>query len=326
VQTEVALDADVGIAAIEMVLGQYRYGRYLEDRSLPETGARLLLRDTIEQHLGRPHGKSAFAFSRAGDVVGIILFRLSEWDSEYFGWNVAIVDSLIVQGPDDAAKSDIALGLLNRFHDWCRSADVRFVSARIPALDLPVVHSFEALGFRYIESWIFNKYDLRKKDERPQCSFELRLAEPKDLAIMSEYSNGAFASQRFHADPHIPVEKAEQLYRNWIKTAFDDPNQKILVHDVSGRPAAFLIYFTRDLRKYFDLQFAMWKMALLDPSQRGRGMGTEFLWAMLDYHRTEGLDVVDSGLSMRNQDSLNLHNKVGFKVVSTLVTFHKWLS
>jgi RimJ/RimL family protein N-acetyltransferase len=86
-----------------------------------------------------------------------------------------------------------------------------------------------------------------------------------------------------------------------------------------------MIYYSSDLREYFGLQFAMWKMALLDPMNRNKGLGTDFFIACLHYHREEGLDVVDSGLSIRNLSSLNLHIKLNFKITSTLVTLHKWL-
>ena len=69
----------------------------------------------------------------------------------------------------------------------------------------------------------------------------------------------------------------------------------------------------------------MWKMIVLDSAHRGRGLGTGFFIALAHYHRQEGLDIIGSGLSVRNLASLNLHNKLDFKVFSTLVTFHKWL-
>jgi L-amino acid N-acyltransferase YncA len=86
-----------------------------------------------------------------------------------------------------------------------------------------------------------------------------------------------------------------------------------------------MVYFPSDLTEFFGIRAAMWRMALLDPSRRGKGLGTGFFQSLVAYHGQEGLDIVDSGVSMRNLASLNLHNKCGFKVSSTLLTFHKWL-
>jgi len=142
---------------------------------------------------------------------------------------------------------------------------------------------------------------------------------------MLDYSKGAFATQRFHADPYIDPDKADSLYRKWILTAFEDPHQQILVLDVDNSPLAFMITQRIDLRQCFGLQFVVWRMALLDPSSRGRGWGTKFFVSLMHHHRKEGIDVVDSGVTMRNLASLNLHSKLHFKIVCIRVTFHKWL-
>ena len=279
----------------------------------------------MRQYLRRDDTHHIAAFTSSGRTIGIISFRLSRWDTEHFGYNVALIEAVIISELDYDQKLEITKKLLAEFHTWCQAAQIRFVSVKLSALDLPVIHGFEHCGFNYLESWIYNKYDLNRVDQLGQTSYELRLARPTDCDFMLKYAKGAFATHRFHADSHIAPDKAETLYEKWILTAFNDPNQRILTLDVEDRPVAFMIYYKNDLRPYFGLQFAMWKMGLLDPKSRGRGLGTDFFMALPHYHYKEGLDVVDSGLSIRNLASLNLHNKLNFKVVSVLVTLHKWL-
>jgi RimJ/RimL family protein N-acetyltransferase len=282
--------------------------------------------DHVRDYLSRGDSECAAAFSSSGELVGIALFKLSQWDTEHFGYNGAIIESIMTKGVGFEQRQEIAAALLEQFGIWARAANVRFVSVKIPALDLPVVHSCECGGFRYIESWIYNKHDLHPVEELGEARYRLRLARPDDCSVMLDYAKGAFVTHRFYADPHIPQQKADSLYDKWILTAFRDSRQEIAVLDVENRPAAFMIYYKEDLRHYFGLQFAMWKMAVLDPASRGKGLGTDFFIALMHHHRQDGLEVVDSGLSMRNLASLNLHNKLRFKVVSALVTFHKWLA
>jgi len=97
------------------------------------------------------------------------------------------------------------------------------------------------------------------------------------------------------------------------------------VLELENKPAAFMIYWENDLRQYFGRQFIIWKMVLLDPANRGKGLGTDFYAALKHQHHSDGFDVIESGLSIRNRASLNLCSKVGFKSGSSLVTFHKWL-
>jgi L-amino acid N-acyltransferase YncA len=258
-------------------------------------------------------------------LQGLLLFKLSDWDTHHFGINTSLIDFVVVEETEREKKAAITERLLIKYQRWCEANKIRFVVVKIPALDLPVIHAFEKNGFRFMENWIYNKYELRHLDRQSKQPLELRLIKPAELDQMISFSKGAFVTHRFHADSHIPKERAEALYEKWIQTAFRDPKQRILVHEKDGKPAAFMIYYPSDLRSYFHLRFAQWKMALLDPSLKGRGLGTNFFLSLLHYHLKEGLDVVDSGLSSNNLTSLNLHNKLNFKIFCNLVTFHKWI-
>jgi GNAT superfamily N-acetyltransferase len=315
---------DVDPNNLERLVGQYQYGRYCEDPHLALASARRLVFDNLRKSLSGEGVHTFCAVSDAGELLGIILFKLSQWDTEHFGFPFGIVDSLLTLPGSYDQEFETATTLLRAFQKWCQSNAVRFVSTRAPALHLPVVHSLESQGFRYIETWIYNKYDLTKEANFGD-SRELRLAEPSDRQFMLEFSKGAFVTHRFHADARFSRDKAESLYEKWILTAFHDPLQEILVLDAGGKPAAFMIYYKSDLRDYFGLQFAMWKMALMDPQARGQGLGSQFFLALLNRHRQDGLDVVDSGLSMRNLVSLNLHNKLNFRVTSSVLTYHLWI-
>lgn len=312
-------------AALEALTGQCRYGRYCEDTSLPLEESRRLVRDRVREYRSREDAQCLAALSPSGELLGLLLCKLSRWDSEHFGYPVVVIDSVIVKALGYAAELEAALALLVELREWCRNSDVRFLSARVSARDLPVIHGFERSGFEYIESWIYNTYRLDRLPEPKLDPRPLRATRPGDLEFMLGYAKGAFSTQRFHADPRVAPEKADSLYRKWILTAFEDPQQRILALEHADKPVAFMIYSESDLRQYFSRRFAMWRMALLDPESRGKGIGSDFFTALLYHHRREGLDAVDSGLSLRNLASLNLHNKLGFKVVATLVTFHQWL-
>lgn len=310
----------------EGLIEQYKYGRYIEDRSLPLKDSRRFMLDYMRRFISQDDSECISAFSSAGQLLGVLLFRLSRWDTELFEYKVAIIDSIITRELVYDQSLKAANALLEHFLVWCKTSDIRFVSAKVPALNLPVVHSLENFGFRYIESWIYNKYDLNKIDGLSEVPYELRLARPNDCHVMLDYAKGAFATHRFYADPFIPRQKADSLYEKWIITAFRDLQQEILVLDVENKPVAFMIYYKNDLRQYFGLQFAMWKMALLNPASRGKKLGIDFFIAVMRHNRKDGLDVVESGLSMRNLASLNLHIRLNFKVISTLANFHKWLT
>ncbi len=317
-------ESHVNRIGVEALIGKYNYGRYCEDRSLPVEQSRRLVVDRLWKLITQPGFQYIAAYSLSEELLGLLLFRLSEWDSEHFGYNVAVIESIISKSLGYEQELEIVNILIEKFFSWCETSKIRFVSVRVPALNLPVIHSMERWGFNYIENWIFNKFDLSKLSGFIKPPLRLRLARQGDLDYMLDYSKDAFSTQRFHADAHITCNQANSLYHKWILTAYNDPNQEILVCDIENKPAALMIYYRSDLQQYFGLRFAMWKMALLDPQYRSKGLGKDFFVALLYHHQEEDLNVVDSGLTTRNIASLNLHTKLNFEVITTLVTFHRW--
>jgi GNAT superfamily N-acetyltransferase len=318
-------EREIDRATLESLLSTYEYGRYCEDKSLPLDPARQLVLDRLLQYLAQPDSRRIAAYSPAGELLGLITFKISDWDSEHFGVTTAIIETIVTRKLDYEKELYLANTLVRKFLDWSKTSEVRFVSVKVPSKDLPVVHGLESNGFHFIESWIFNKFDLSRLEDLSEPSHKLRLARPEDRDFMVEYSHDAFSTHRFHADAHIPRKRADSLYEKWILTAFDDPHQEILVLDSDQRPAAFMIYYLSDLRPYFGQQYVMWKMGLLDPQSRSKGLGRLFFTSLLYHHRAGGFDVVDSGLSIRNIASLNLHTRLNFKITCSLVTFHRWL-
>lgn len=323
IKTKIVNQVDVN--QIGGLISQYKYGRYCEDPSLSIERTRYYMSDYVREYVSHADSKCILAFSSSEKLLGALSFKLSDWDTEHFGFKVAIIDLIMTIESGYDQKRDVTKALLKEFDRWCKSDCVRFTWCKVPALNIPAIHSFEDCGYRYAETWIYNKYDLKAVDTLKKVRYSLRLARTEDYSWMIKYSRNGFSTQRFHADPHISIQKAESLYEKWIRTAFQDSKQEILTLDIKGRPVAFMTYYKNDLSRYFGLRFAKWRMLLADPDSRGKGIGTDFFIALLQYHRKDGLDVVDSELSMRNLISLNLHTKVNFRVIGTLVTFHKWM-
>lgn len=310
---------------IERLISGYDYGRYIEDGDLDRGASRRFLTAGIVNTMAKGDSRHLIEYDSTGNLAGLLLFRLSGWDSQHFGLPVALIDGCYLADRDYSSRFAVANRLLEQFDRWSCGEGIRFVAVKAPSLDLPLVHAYEKWGFGYIESWVFNRYNLNRFDSSAMPLLPLRLARPEDREYMNQYSQGAFDTQRFHADFRIPRDKADSLYLKWIETSYTDPTQSILVYEPEGKPAAFMIFYINDFRAELGVRYVQWKMALLDPALRGKGIGNSFFHSLLHHHRQAGDDVVDSGLSMRNLVSLNLHNRIGFKIISTIVTFHKWI-
>jgi hypothetical protein len=318
------INSNLSESKLNVLLKKYNFGRYVEDNTFNSVQAKLYLKNILVDYLSIQGNEYILASDEKGLPIGVIFYRKSKWDTDHFGYKVAVIDQLITLQENYNSIKEIATTLLSSFDKWAIENEVKFVTIKVPSKDLGVLHAVESKEFNYIENWIYNHYDLRKLQEDSQGRFLIRYANEEDKDYMIRYSKGAFSTQRFHADKRIKVEQADRLYEKWIVSAFEDVNQEIAVYDHKGVPTAFMIYYKSDLTEYFNCKFAMWKMGLVNPEMAHMGIGNKFVESLFQFHKNENLDIIDSGLSIRNIVSLNWHNKLKFKISSTLVTFHKW--
>jgi RimJ/RimL family protein N-acetyltransferase len=300
-----------------------KFGRYCEDPDLPIELSVQLTFDGCRKLLERKDPNVFSYIDNSSVLQGLLFYRKSGWDTEHFNKPTAVIENIYTRNDNSYQKTEIVFILLKQLLKWCDENHIEFIFTRISAMDLITIHCLEELGFNFIESWIFNKFTLNKL-KKGEVLIKLRYAVDSDLEYMILYAQNAFITQRFHADQHITYEQAEAVYPKLINEAFYDKEKKILVYEENNIPLAFMIYSHLDLKSYYNLKFAVWKLAIIDPNQRGKGIGSAFFKAVMDHHCDEGIDIVDSSLSIRNIASLNTHNKIGFKVICSLVTMHRW--
>ena len=309
---------------LDNLIGDYRYGRYCEDGHLSLGLAQAFELGILKDYLAGEDAVSVRAVSPQGKSLGVLLARYSSWDSEHFGYNVAIIDYLLTADVTHKFDVDIILAMLDVFDAWCQQEGVKFVSVRLSSMQLPAIHGLQQRGYEYIESYILNSFDLRGYETDKRHDAQLRLVLPGEVDKMIAHADGAFAIQRFHADPHIDKQKAESLYHKWIESAFQDPRREILVLDVGDEPAAWAVCWPQDLRSQLGFCSVTTQVLLVAPEMRSSGVGLSLMSGLFQYYGAKDVDIIDSGLTMRNIASLNWHNKLGFRIISTQVTFHKW--
>ena len=321
---KIEINSAISKDVLERLIVHHKYGRFGEDIRLTPEMAQSYELHRISSYLERESVVTFLAVSDSGEALGLLLARLSLWDTEHFGYRVAVIDYVICNESPEIAQLNPAQYLVRAFDKWCLAKDVRFASVRLSGMQLQAIHVLEEERFHYIESYIKNVFELSRLGDRADHLSALRPIRPEELGIMLDFSQNAFADQRFHADANIDPTKAESLYRKWIHSAFNDPKREILVMDIDEQAAAFAICFEQDHRPYLDTRSITTEMAVTNPGIRGKGLGTDLFLSLFRYYRDCGVDVIYSGLTMRNLTSLNWHSKLGFRTVSVQVTFHKW--
>lgn len=167
------------------------------------------------------------------------------WDSRHFG--IRMGELSFASGIEEAPFK----GLVEAALKEARAAGLRQLMARAHPSQIRLIHALEENAFRLVDTLMTLELTIPSKTPAPPELPPVRLANGKDLPGLMQLAREAFADRevwldRFHADPHIPKEKADGLYAEWIRNSVqpNSPEESMadctLVAEVDGTLAGFI--------------------------------------------------------------------------------------
>ncbi len=243
----------------------------------------------------------------------LLAWEEAPWDSRIFGAPVLQVTDIAVRGSSAHAdtrafvRSRDALGAL-------------LVSCRLAHDRLPESMMLESIGFRFIEMVFQPELELAGlPSAEPLQPLTVEPARDEDLTAIEAIAASAFTNERFHADPRLPRERADQRYRQWARSSHGHASQRLMALREDGDLVAFFV--TEQLPD----ATCYWHLTAVAPSAQGRGIGRRAWQTMLARAKAEGAGRVRSSIAARNHRVLNLYASLGFRFPPPRMTFH-WVS
>ena len=261
------------------------------------------------------------------DVRGFACFNLLPWDSEQLGVKAARIDYLVADG-SYYEQLRIKDALLERLLTQVEACGVGHLSVRIDASDYSSLHALEGADFHTIDTLITFAIDLDKqRPQKPDHDFKIRLAGPADAEQLADLARTAFVYDRFHSDPSIDRERADELHATWLR---DSCNGKavdavLLAEDDKGLLGFASCLLQRDTDKLGRMVGTMILAASAERA-RGRGVAHATMMAASEWMRQQGCDVVEGGTQVRNIPSVRLFRRCGFLMVGASVSLRKLCS
>ncbi len=144
-----------------------------------------------------------------------------------------------------------------------------------------------------------------------------RPASAADLPALEAIARGAFATDRFHLDPHLPPGKADARYARWIRTSFEAGEDLFVLEAFGGESLLGFVLARRPAPGTYDVT-----LAATDPRLRHSGAGLALYQAMLAESVRRGIRRVLASISINNLDSLKVAERLGFTALNATAKFH----
>jgi ribosomal protein S18 acetylase RimI-like enzyme len=188
-----------------------------------------------------------------------------------------------------------------------------FAYGRVSTADVRAAQAFEEVGFRIVDTSVtLEAADLHAS--APSAG-KTRLARGDDAPAVEAIARTAFRFSRFHLDPRIPKELADEIKAQWAGNFFrGERGEHMVVAEHGGEIAGFLQLLSgADGTRTIDL-------IAVAPDRRGQGLAS----AMIGFAAREcgPLTRLRVGTQAANLESLRLYARLGFGVTDTQYVFH----
>ncbi|MEW6263511.1 MAG: GNAT family N-acetyltransferase [Thermodesulfobacteriota bacterium] len=258
--------------------------------------------------------------ARPLSAVGLV--RLLAWDSQFFGFPCARLEQLLAAG-DNARRRAGADEVLDQVMAWCREQGVRFIVGKVAGPDPAMVQALESHGFYLTDTQVaLSRRDQPIPDSIPPRGFSFadETADPRETA---RAFHRLFYDGRFHHDPRLDVEKADQLWEEAIFSQLQGRSRDMILLAEDGRPVGLSVVQSGGEASNGTRAGCLFIFGLRE-EYRGQGLGRILLRETLrritgKYRR------LDLETSTFNLPALKLYMSHGFKWERIKLSLHAWL-
>ena len=217
--------------------------------------------------------------------------------------------------------------LVGSILDWLSEKGIAFTNIRTAALELPLIHALESRGFYLIDNGMTAIYHKDSVTRYEKGSYDIRLFADKDLQTVLDIMKGSYTHDRFHQDPHIPYEKAEELYQLWIRRIATDPHDQewLLIAERKGQVKGFLQYENnREFSEATGMGLFSYGPAAVVRDRTALGAYYTLLSFAVDDTVMRGSDYGMTRIPFGIQAILKMTLRFGPSFMTNDLTFHHW--
>jgi ribosomal protein S18 acetylase RimI-like enzyme len=262
-------------------------------------------------------------------IVGLLIYKKSEFDSKFFSvpcidvFEIILKDNINqdpkIKSENKTLKANIKNAKLLIEH-LIKNTNAKFYHARMEIENIPSIIALEKEGFFSTSTdinlrWAITDLPIRDMDQ------QVSVCREKDVPVIAKISKNAYTTTRFHYDPHISDEKANQQKEVWITNCYHQKlAEEILVYRDPQTSTA--LGYIAVKRNPDDVGIII--LIAVDSKAQKRGIATKLMDASSSWFKSKGCKEVIVGTQLSNFGALRLYQNTGFRLFSTTVSKHYW--
>ena len=318
-----ALEEEISSDYLESALATNKYIPFIEYGI-----ARNSLTNYIVEDLRNSFGKNSLILlaEEGSNIIGLLNAGKSEWDSKHFGVNIGNIRYLVTTG--------------NYYERKQRTEQLLFYLKKKTVFDLLItkshtedtslIHGLEDQSFRLMDTLVTYFFDFKNKisDFKETCMIEPLKDDTCELKRIAKesFSETRVATDHFHADHRLDEIKSDSLYEDWIEEASKDKEGIVLVAKMDNRIVGFTTCkINYALNRHSNKKVGSLILSAVSPEYRQAQVYTSMIQAGLRW-LSDKVDIADLGTHIGNYSVQRAWSRLGFRIVRSQHTWHKWFN
>ncbi|GAA3645902.1 GNAT family N-acetyltransferase [Asaccharospora irregularis] len=229
-----------------------------------------------------------------------------EWDTNYFGvsagkviLNIGLTEMQMCEVIKESCKYDF-ITIINRNN---RSENNRLINIKTPAFLTDVNIQFSKSVTECFEIALETRLESNKAED--QCILEI--------------AKNTFGHSRFFNDVYLDLNKSKNIYLNWTRNAFKEPDKYFITVYKDNTLAGYLLFSLRA-----SLSEAVIELIAVDKVFRGQHVGQALINKLESYLLEQNIERIRVGTQVDNLSAINFYLSKGFKCIERYSIYHYW--
>lgn len=129
---------------------------------------------------------------------------------------------------------------------------------------------------------------------------------------------GIFKNSRFLNDKNINIEKANGIYKSWVKNSFNKNEKFFITYKLKGEIIAFILFSEKN-----SLELTI-ELICVDDEFAGNGIGKKLMRKLDSYAMENGYNFINVGTQVENINALNFYITFGYRISDIKYIYHLW--
>ena len=244
----------------------------------------------------------------------MIDLKISEWDTEHFGFKVAKLP-YVKDGFSCIYENTRKL----------ESLGSKLLISRCPTNDFAWIHELERRGFHFMDVIVYYSIDLSNYYESVPLKYQSREATDDDLLAVKQIARESFQEyniSHFHADSNLDMQKCDEVYELWAINSFRDKSLSdyMMVIEIDHSVMAFL---TIKLKCYGEVGETI--LSAVHPLARGKDVYTDIINHGIRWIQKQKCKKFETSTQLTNVSVQKAWSKLGARLDRSYCTFHLWI-